>query len=287
MTSHEIYHHITQQILTLMAQEGTDWTRPWSTHAGTPSNFLTGAHYKGVNTLLLGLAAHAQGYDIPVWGTFKQWRLKGGSVRRGEHGTLGVFYKLETFRKEDTGEEAHIPVLKHFFLFNAAQVDGIEIPPSKPLPEVERNAEVDDFIASTGAVIHEQGHRAFYRPKTDQIWMPVISAFRDQEAFYSTLLHELSHWTGHPSRLNREEGMKGRFGDEAYAMEELVAELGACFLGIQLQVSHEPRRDHAQYLNNWMQVLKNDPRAFSSAASKAQAAADYLLGPSSLTQAAA
>lgn len=263
MKSHEIYQHITQQILTLMAQEGTDWTRPWSTHAGTPSNFLTGANYKGVNTLLLGLAAHEQGYDISVWGTFKQWRLKGGSVRRGEHGTLGVFYKLETFRQEDTGEETSIPVLKHFYLFNAAQVEGIEFAPPAPLATVVRNAQVDTFVADTGAVIHEQGHRAFYSPQTDQIWMPSISAFRDQEAFYSTLLHELTHWSGHKERLDRKEGMASRFGDEAYAMEELVAELGACLLGIQLQVSHEPRKDHAQYLNNWMQVLQNNQRAFS------------------------
>jgi antirestriction protein ArdC len=108
--------------------------------------------------------------------------------------------------------------------------------------------------------------------------MPSINAFADTECFYSTLLHELSHWTGAESRLDRKDGMKSRFGDESYAMEELVAELASCFLSIQLQIAHEPHADSAKYLNGWMKALQGDMRAFSSAASKAQAAADYLLG---------
>lgn len=227
--------------------------------------------------MLLGLAAHQQGYDRPLWATFKQWRLKGATVRRGEHGTLGIFYKPETFRDENTGKDVTIPILKHFFLFNLAQVEGIEVEPLTPLSRVERNQQVDRFIQGTGAVIHEQGHRAYYSPSTDHIWMPPIHAFTDQQAFYSTLFHELGHWTGHADRLDRKDGMDSRFGDQAYAMEELVAELASCFLSIQLQVSHEPRADHAQYLNHWLQVLKDDSKAFSSAASKAQVAADYLL----------
>ncbi|QFY89904.1 DUF1738 domain-containing protein [Magnetovirga frankeli] len=275
MNSTDIYQKITAQILALMEQQGTDWTRPW-TGTGAPFNCLTGDTYRGINTLLLGLKAHQKGYSYPQWATFKQWRMKGGSVKKGEQGTLCVFFKRTLIDKD--GELKPIPVLNHFYLFNVDQVEGVEAAPAIPLAQKERNAQVDTFIQSTGAIIHEKGHRAFYSPETDMIWIPDLGAFTNQEYFYSTLLHELAHWTGHKSRLDRREGMRSRFGDEAYAMEELVAELASAFLGIQLQVSHEPREDHAKYLNNWLQVLNKDMRAFSSAASKAQAVADYLLG---------
>jgi antirestriction protein ArdC len=248
MKSTDIYQHITRQIVTLMEQQGSDWTRPWTSATGGPSNFLTGDHYRGINALLLGLRAYDSGYDSHQWATFKQWRMKGGHVRQGEKGTLCVFFKRTPVEKD--GEQQIIPVLNHFFLFNLYQVDGVEAPAAVPLPEVERNAKVDTFISSTGAVIHEKGHRAFYSPETDMIWIPELGAFTNQELFYSTLLHELAHWSGHGSRLDRREGTRSRFGDEAYAMEELVAELASAFLSIQLQVSHEPREDHAKYLND-------------------------------------
>jgi len=168
--------------------------------------------------------------------------------------------------------------MNHFFLFNADQVEGVEFPKSdEPIAPADRSRAVDDLINGTGAIIHETGSRAFYSPSKDHIHIPPLSAFTNPELFYSTLLHELSHWSGHPTRLDRKEGMKGRFGSSAYAMEELVAELASAFLSIQLKVSHEPRKDHAQYLNSWIKVLDQDPKAFSSAASKAQGVADYLI----------
>lgn len=277
MNNSDLYRKITSQITELMKQHGSDWTRPWTTTAGGPSNVLTGDNYKGINTLLLNLQANERGYSLPYWATFKQWRMKGGKVRKGQKGTLCVFYKPIAINQPDEDRRT-IPVMNHFFLFNADQVEGIEFPKSdEPIAPADRSRAVDDLINSTGAVIHETGSRAFYIPSKDQIHIPPISAFTNPEMFYSTLLHELSHWSGHPSRLDRKEGMKGRFGSSAYAMEELVAELASAFLSIQLKVSHEPRKDHAQYLNSWIKVFDQDTKAFSSAASKAQCVADYLI----------
>jgi len=277
MNNIEFYNKITSQITELMQQHGSDWTRPWTSTAGGPSNALTGDHYKGINTLLLNLEAHGKGYSQPYWATFKQWRMKGGSVRKGQRGTLCVFYKPIVIEQPNESIKT-VPVMKHFFLFNADQVDGIEIPETEESVAIQdRNHAVDGLLNCTGAIIHETGSRAYYSPSKDHICIPPLSAFSSSEMFYSTLLHELSHWSGHPTRLNREEGMQSRFGSSAYAMEELVAELASAFLSIQLKVSHEPRKDHAQYLNSWLQVLDQDPKAFSSAASKAQRVSDYLL----------
>ena len=277
MNNIDLYRRITSQITELMQQHGSDWTRPWTTAEGGPLNALTGDNYKGINTLLLNLEAGVNGYRKPYWATFKQWRMKGGSVRKGQKGTLCVFYKPIAINQPNE-ELRTIPVMNHFFLFNADQVEGIELPETEVSEALEgRNHVVDDFLNCTGAAIYETGSRAFYSPAKDHICIPPFSAFSSSEMFYSTLLHELSHWSGHPSRLNRKEGMQGRFGSSAYAMEELVAELASAFLSIQLKVSHEPRKDHAQYLNSWIKVLGQDPKAFSSAVSKAQRVADYLI----------
>ena len=278
MNSTNLYRKITSQITELMQQHGSDWTRPWTTTAGGPSNALTGNQYKGINTLLLNLQANDKCYSRPYWATFKQWRMKGGQVRKDQKGTLCVFYKPIAINQSDEGTRT-IPVMKHFFLFNADQVEDIEFPKlDEPITPADRSHAVDDLVNGTGAIIHETGSRAFYSPSGDHIHIPPLSAFTSPEMFYSTLLHELSHWSGHSTRLDRKEGMQGRFGSSAYAMEELVAELASAFLSIQLKVSHEPRKDHAQYLNSWLKVLDRDPKAFSSAASKAQRVADYLLG---------
>jgi antirestriction protein ArdC len=286
MNSTDLYSKITSQITELMQQHGSDWTRPWTSTAGGPSNALTGDNYKGINTLLLNLEANDKGYGRPCWATFKQWRIKGGKVLKGQKGTLCVFYKAIAINQPDEDIKT-IPVMNHFFLFNADQVEGIEFPQSEePVAPADRNHAVDALIYGAGVTIHETGSRAFYSPSKDHIHIPPLSAFTSPEMFYSTLLHELSHWSGHPTRLDRKEGMQGRFGSSAYAMEELVAELASAFLSIQLKVSHEPRKDHAQYLNSWIKVLAQDPKAFSSAASKAQGVADYLIELNERKQAA-
>ncbi len=275
MKPNDIYTKITEQIIELMNTHGSDWTRPWTgSGAGMHHNIITNAHYRGINVLLLGLAAYEQGYDSSLWGTFRQWQTAGGAVRKHEKGTLCVFYKPLTVGNDD---ERRIPVLKHFYLFNVDQVDGVEVIPIDTVPEPERLDAVEDFITNTGAVVHEGGSKAAYSPSRDYIRIPLLSAFSEREAYYSTLLHELGHWTGHQRRLDRREGMESRFGDEVYAMEELVAELSAAFLSITMNIIHEPREDHAKYLNNWMDVLSGDMRAFSTATSKAQQATDYLV----------
>ncbi len=275
MKPNDLYTMITTNILRLMRTHGSDWTRPW-TGPGMHRNIITNTNYRGINVLLLGLSASEHGYDKPIWGTFRQWKVAGGSVRKNEKGTLGVFYKPLTVDKD--GKERNIPVLKHFYLFNIEQVDGIEVNTIETFKEPVRIGAAEDFINSTGAIIHQGGSKAVYSPTRDYIRIPLMSAFGEPEAYYSTLLHELSHWTGHQARLNRRKGMQSRFGDQTYAMEELVAELGSAFLSIMMGVIHEPRADHAKYLNNWMEVLGNDMRAFSTAASRAQKAADYLFG---------
>ncbi len=286
MKPNDIYTRITEQIIELMEKHGSDWTRPWSgTCAGMHRNIITDANYRGINVLLLGLTAHKNGYDSPVWGTYRQWQAKGGRVRKAEKGTLGVFYKPLTVSKDN--EERSISVLKHFHLFNLAQVDGVEIEAPDPAPEPERIDAAESFISNTGAVVHQGGSRAAYIPSKDYIRIPLISSFVEREAYYSTLLHELSHWTGHWTRLDRKSGMVSRFGDESYAMEELVAEIGSAFLSISLNITHEPGEDNAKYLNNWLSVLKGDMRAFTTAASKAQQVTDYLQDLQERTEAAA
>jgi antirestriction protein ArdC len=171
--------------------------------------------------------------------------------------------------------------MKGYTVFNVEQIDGLPDCFYAKAPAraetVQRIARVESFIAATGANVRHGGNRAFYSPASDHVQMPVIEAFRDAESYYATLAHETTHWTRHPSRLDRDFGRK-RYGDEGYAMEELVAELGSAFLSADLDLTPEVRDDHAAYIASWIKVLKNDKRAIFSAASHAQRAADFLHG---------
>ncbi len=275
-TSHDIYKSISDQILDLMSSVGSDWTKCWSTpEIGLPTNVLTGQRYTGTNTILLGLKTHKMGYTSNRWATVKQWNLCGAKVRKGEKGTIGIFYKPMTFT-ETTEEEKVIPVVKHFYVFNQSQVEGLEPEEIAPVKDAPRNVDLDAFIENTGAIIQHSLY-PHYAPEPDTIGMPDISAFHEPDEYYSTLLHELTHWTGHRKRLDRTSGMQSRFGDQHYAFEELVAEIGSVFASMQLGLTHSPKPESAKYLNNWIGVIKHDVRAFASASSKAQAAAEYLL----------
>lgn len=215
--------------------------------------------------------------------TYKQADELGAHVRKGEHGALVVyadrFTKTET---NDKGEELErqIPFMKGYTVFNVAQIEGLPehyYGKPAPLPEPLRLIEAaESFFAATGAEFRHGGNRAFYAPAGDFIQLPPPEAFRDAESYAATKAHELVHWTGHPSRLAREFGK--RFGDTAYAREELVAELGAAFLCADLALTPEPREDHAAYLDHWLTILKEDKRAIFSAAAHAQRAADHLTG---------
>jgi antirestriction protein ArdC len=262
---------------------GARWNMPWHkvAQAGAPYNGATGRAYNGVNIWLLSGAALAKGYDSPAWATFKQWKARGGSVRKGEKGEQIVFFKpMEKVERDSAGKEQkkRFFILRAFHVFNVAQVDGVKSPAESVLPEkpcFEPHEYAERIATESGADIRHGGNHACFIPALDQVRMPPREAFKSGEGYYSTLLHELTHWTGHESRLDRL-GNVGRFGDPAYAFEELVAEIGAAYLCAESGVSVEPRPDHAAYLASWKRAIADDPRAIFRAAKLAEQAAGFL-----------
>ncbi len=281
----DIYTRVTDRIIEDLAKGVRPWLRPWSASRteGRVSAPLrhNGAPYKGVNVLLLWAEAFAKGYTSALWMTYKQAAELGAQVRKGEQGSLVIYADRITMTEQnDSGEdvERSIPFLKGYTVFNAEQVDGLPIRfDAKPEPKAEPRpliAVAEEFFDRTGARFQHGGDRAYFSPARDLIQLPAADNFRDAESYAATKAHELIHWTGCPSRCDREFGK--RFGDTAYAREELVAELGAAFLCTSLGITPEPRDDHAAYLDHWLAVLMADKRAIFSAATHAQRAADYL-----------
>jgi antirestriction protein ArdC len=279
----DIYAEVTNALVASIEADPGRPIMPWN-RTGTnevPSNIASEAEYSGVNIINLWVTAQVHGFTTGTWGTFRQWREKGASVQKGQKSTAVIFYKQVTRKRTDDENETY-RVLKYFNVFNAGQVDGYDPPAlagsTKP---VERIAMIDAAIAKADADIREAGAQAYYSPTDDQITMPESWRFFDtasstrSENYCAVLLHELTHWTGHPSRCNRD--LRNRFGDAAYAMEELVAEIGSAFFCARLGISSSPREDHARYLGNWLSILKGDKKAIFTAAAKAQAAIDFVL----------
>lgn len=294
----DIYTRVTARILAELEKGVRPWIKPWSAEhaAGRITRPLrhNGIPYRGVNVLLLWGEALEKGYAAPLWMTYKQSQEFGAQVRKGEHGTLVVF--ADRFTKTETNDQGEaieraIPFLKGYTVFNVEQIDGLPAhfyaQPVNPLPLCERIEHADRFVSATGATIHHGGNQAYYAPASDMIQLPPFEAFKDKESYYSTALHELTHWTRHETRLARDFG-RHRFGDEGYAREELVAELGSAFLCADLGLTPDIREDHAAYLGHWLKILQNDTRAIFSAAAHAQRAAEYLqqLQPPPVEQAA-
>lgn len=282
----DVYTRVTERILSDLEQGIRPWIKPWSAAhaAGRITRPLrhNGTPYKGINVLLLWGEAMANGYAAPLWMTYKQAQEIGGQVRKGEHGSLVVYAdRITKTETADNGEEIEreIPFMKGYTVFNVEQIDGLPAhyyaQPVNPLPASQRIEAADRFVTSTGADIRHGGNQAFYSPSRDLIQLPPFEAFRDAESYYATALHELTHWTKHESRLSRDFGRQ-RFGDEGYAREELVAELGAAFLCADLGITPDIREDHAAYLASWLKVLQDDKRAIFQAAAHAQRAADFL-----------
>lgn len=276
-----IYETITNQIVEAIEQGAGTFNMPWHRSAArfAPQNVVGKRAYRGLNVFSLWMIAEAKGYQSGEWATYQQWRGLGAQVRKGEKAATVLFWKK--LEKEDAAEasegadESKGPrfVALAYSVFNADQVEGYQSPAYEPLPESERNAVAENFFRATAASIAFDGHTPCYDLKTDTIEMGPFESFKSAAGYYAVLAHEMIHWTG--PRLDRD--LSGRFGSESYAMEELIAELGAAFIVGTLGLPSEPRRDHAPYIASWLKVLKNDSRAIFTAASKAQAAADYLL----------
>ena len=286
----DVYTRITSAIVAELEKGTRPWTRPWSAEhaAGRITRPLrhNGQPYSGINILSLWASASVQGFAAPIWMTYRQAAELGAHVRRGETGSPVVYANalIRTEQDAATGDDVEraIHFLKGYTVFNLEQIEGLparfHVPADRPrLDPSTRIERADRFFAATGAELSHGGSRAFYRPSTDSIVLPVFEAFRNAESYYSTLAHETTHWTSHESRLSRDFGSR-RFGSESYAVEELVAELGAAFLCADLDLALELREDHASYIANWLKVLKDDSRAIFTAASHAQRAVDFLYG---------
>lgn len=282
----DCYTEITNAIIADLENGIRPWVRPWESAAATPSRPLrnNGEPYRGINVLWLWRAAQLAGYTSDYWFTYQQARQLGAYVRKGERASLVVYANLYTKTEDDDDrepKERQIPFLKAYSVFNADQVENLpEEFKAKEGPEEIRfdhwpNARAAEFFENTGATLREHAARAFYSILEDAVYMPPLSKFEAAERYYSTLAHEMTHWTGHPTRVPRNFPRAG-FGTSNYAREELVAELGAAFLCADLGLSLEPRSDHADYIGNWLQVLRNDKRAIFQAAALAQKAADFL-----------
>lgn len=285
-----IHETITQQIADAIERGAGEFIMPWHCQNYRPRNLVSKKAYRGANTLALWATATERGYTSGTWATYKQWAEIGAQVRKGEKATHIAFYKTldrkTDAQSETDGESSETRnsflMAKAYFVFNACQVDGYAAEPAtaSAANPVAAIAAADQFIGQLGAIVTHNEAAAYYRRDTDTINMPPKTVFTGTltstatESYYSTLLHELTHWTGAPHRLNREKGK--RFGDSVYAFEELIAELGAAFACADLGITSAPRVDHAQYIAHWLAALKSDSRAIFKAASAAQSALDWM-----------
>ncbi|MDV0621273.1 zincin-like metallopeptidase domain-containing protein [Klebsiella variicola subsp. variicola] len=273
----DIYQTVTNNIIAALEAGVKPWSCPWqrvSGISGLPSNFATGIAYSGMNIMLLWCSASKQGFGDSRWMTYKQAQAVGGQVRKGEHGTIAIFYTTLEKENED-GEIDHIPMLKTFNLFNIEQIDGFPLTTETVNPEATFDPlpEAENLFRKSGANIIEKGQNAFFQPSTDEVWLPERHLFSNAANFYATGLHELVHWSGGKKRLSRE--MKGKFGSEDYAFEELIAELGSAFLMANLGIVGEVQ--HESYIASWLKALKNDKRYIFKAVNAASKAHRFLM----------
>ena len=271
----DIYQQVTDTIIAALETGTAPWVKPWAS-CGAPRNAVTGRAYTGINTLLLAMSPHAN----PLWLTYKQAKAAGGTVRKGEHGTQVVFFK--PLKVEDKGAENAddkgkiIPLLRMFTVFNVQQIDGLpekytEAPQSQ-IDSFTANDKAEALLAQ--ATIQHGKSSACFIPSRDVIHMPNKTDFKSVPDYYATGLHELTHWSGHKSRLARD--FSGRFGDSAYGFEELIAELGAAFLCAHCAI--DGQLQHDSYIASWLQVLHSDKRAIFTAAAAARKASEFLVG---------
>jgi antirestriction protein ArdC len=277
----DIYTEVTNRIIEKLETGCIPWIKPWDTENTLDKNIKTGNEYNGINRIILGMS----GYTSNVWASFKQWSDLGARVKLHEKGTQIVFYKpVSGVKVTSKGDEiVYNSVFTTSYVFNAEQVEGIEIKPKETIEKpFLNNIEIDTMVSNTGAVIRHGGNSAYYKRDDDFINMPVKSDFHDEAGYYATLLHELTHWSGAKHRLDRTKGK--RFGDVAYAFEELIAELGSAFLCEKYAVKGDIR--HEGYIQSWLQALKNDNKMIFKASAYAQKSTDYIVNFEALKQVA-
>lgn len=290
----DIYKAVTDRILELLDQGTVPWRQPFKRgsggESGMPKNLISDKEYRGINVFLLAVTAMLEGYDSPYWLTFKQARDRDAHVRKGEKGSLVIFWKQYATKDKTTGEPIKVPVMRHYTLFNTNQCEGLELPTP---PEAEHDAEETPFepIVEAMAIvdgykdaprIEHQSGRAFYRPPKDLVSLPEPREFVDRESYYATLFHELVHSTGHSKRLDRGIDTKiAPFGSKDYSKEELVAEMGAAFLAAASGISPPTIEQSAAYIESWRKKLKGDKKLVVQAAGAGQKAADWILNSSS------
>lgn len=285
-TRRDIHQQVTDTIIQQLEAGTVPWHKPWKGDDNRffpiPKNFTTGNKYRGINILLLWSSAIAHDYPTQEWGSFKQWQENKEAVRKGEKGSMVVYYDI--LEKEVDGEIKKIPFIKSSVVFNRSQLASYNPSDNEAtlnaVPLIDRLEQVDTFITHTGANIEHKNNTACYIPSADKICMPFPEAFINTEActategYYSTLFHEMTHWTGSKERLDRIGGKK--FGDENYATEELVAELGAAFLCAEFEITSAPKENHASYIAGWLKALKDNKHCVFMAASEASKAMSYL-----------
>jgi antirestriction protein ArdC len=277
-----VYERVTSAIVNAIEAGAGKYQMPWVIRQDkgfSPVSIGSAKPYRGVNVLVLWSQAQSKSYGSSLWGTYKQWLELGAQVRKGEHGSPVVYWGTLQRDSEPSEESDGRPRLfaKGYSVFNADQVDGLRMPKrfQPKLSHNQRIARAEAFFTPL-AEVRDGGNRAYYRPSAPEaVYMPAFEQFPQAEQYYSVLAHETTHWTSHESRCNRELGK--RFGDDAYAVEELIAELGSAFTMAHLELETTPRVDHAQYIASWLRVLRADSRAIFTAASKAQQAADWLI----------
>jgi antirestriction protein ArdC len=280
------YQDVTDRIIAALEAGTPPWRRPWDPDkAGGPAmpcNAATGQRYRGINVLTLGMSGLAFSSADPRWATYKQAEDRGWQVRKGERGTTGYFFKrleLRDTSKPDGDEDAvkRIPLLRSFTLFHASQIDGVPeyVPPTIEEAPWRAPEAAETILANSGAVVRIGGERAFYSPATDHIQLPPRSAFATAEGFCGVLIHEMSHWSGGPTRLNRD--LRNSFGSHDYAREELRAEIGQMMVCAELGIAGCDFSNNAAYIASWLEKLRSDRKEIFRAAADAQRIADYLL----------
>jgi antirestriction protein ArdC len=274
-------HAFSANVELLLERGQMPWQRPWtpseSMNSGMPYNGTTGKAYSGMNALYLSTAQMMLGYQDDRWLTFQQANSLGAHVRKGEKGLqLVKWVDIAAAKNAESDDQKSQKMLKPVFftVFNASQIEGLAAAPVRePKPEQERHAECERLIADSGAKIVHGGNRAFYHPASDTIRVPDRDQFKTPDGYYATVLHELGHWTGHESRLGRD--LSGKFGSEDYGREELRAEIASFMIGQRLGIGHDPTH-HAAYLQSWLKVIREDPKAILKACNDAEKICEHL-----------